>query len=287
MGNFWQRLTATQKISLVSLVVFLFALPVGLYLSQQTQIFNPRASVVISGPIPGLPQPPTCSLGGLSSLGNNRYSFVASARGTGRNLKLIEVYQRNASDSGELREHFTKVGAANCNSDTCTLSTSHTFSEPGDYVVVCNAHYTSEFNGSAADSCSGNLPGIRLDPDEWSYCGSNSTLGITVPKAGVTEQSFPINWGYNFVGVNFSTGSNYTAEDFLQDLNNSFIPGFQASNTIQGGGGAPPSNDKVSHIFHYDAANRVWEVHALGNTKDDNFQIVTGVGYLIRAYDSG
>ncbi len=40
----WQRLTRNQKFALISLFVLLLALPAGVYLSQKTQIFNPKAT---------------------------------------------------------------------------------------------------------------------------------------------------------------------------------------------------------------------------------------------------
>ncbi|MAG59517.1 hypothetical protein CMO96_01880 [Candidatus Woesebacteria bacterium] len=51
LSHFWQRLSSSQKVSLVSLIIFLLALPVGLYLSQRPQIFNPRAATPITPPV--------------------------------------------------------------------------------------------------------------------------------------------------------------------------------------------------------------------------------------------
>ena len=41
---FWQRLPSIQKRSLVLVIILLIALPAGIYLTDKTQIFNPRAS---------------------------------------------------------------------------------------------------------------------------------------------------------------------------------------------------------------------------------------------------
>lgn len=296
---FWQRLTRTQRLSLVSLLFFLVVLPVAIWLSlSPTSPFSRAGGGPITGPTPsggptppGFPQPPTCTLAKGPSKGTT-YSFVASGQGTGRNLKLIELYQRSAATSGEKREHFTKIGAALCNSQTCTLSTSYTFPTPGDYVVVCNAYYTEKYSGSAEDACSGNTPGVFQPPyDSWSYCGQNSSVDLSIPKETVTEQTqtFKFDWGYNLVGVNFNTGKEYKAEDFLVELNKTFLSGFQATNAEQPAGGGPPPDEKnpVKNIFRYDAKTRTWQVHTLGKTRDDNFPIVTGESYFVRVLNYG
>lgn len=303
LSSFWQRLTRTQRLSLISILFFLVVLPVGIWLAMSpTSPFSRAGGGPITGPIPsggptppGFPQPPTCTIASASAIkGNQTYSFVASAQGTNRNLKLIELYQRSATVSGEKREHFTQIGSALCNSQTCTLSTSYTFPSPGDYVVVCNAYYTDKYSGSSQDACSGNTPGVYQPPyDAWSHCGPNSSKDISIPKETLTEQTqtFKFNYGYNLVGVTFNTDtqSRYRAEDFLVELNKSFLAGFSPTNAagITGGGPPPEETSPVKNIFRYDAKTKTWQAHTLGKTRDDNFPIVTGEGYFVRALNYG
>lgn len=276
---FWQRLTRTQRLSLVSILFFLFVLPVAIWLAlSPTSPFSRAGGGPITPPLPIESPPPlpgfapTTTLNGPTDAiaGINRGSYDAKAQG--QDLIWVRIYWAlTTSDLSETSSWTLLAENDSCNGENqCSVSGALTPPTQGTYVMAANAH-------SKNGTCSGNpyIQGIT-DPDTspvpgWVDCGPGSRINIEVMAPKTAEQTFLLQKGYNFVGITFSKDK-YTAEDFLKDLNASF--------TTPERGGLPPINP-VKYIFWYDASERGWHTHKLGSTTDNNFPIKPWEGYLV------
>lgn len=99
---------------------------------------------------------------------------------------------------------------------------------------------------------------------------SDNILTVVITKS----QIFSFQSGNNLVGLTINssgaTPSAYLAENFLKDLNKSFVP---ASSTKP-----VPNGDKITQVARYYNGN--FQIHLL-NSPEDNFSIVPGEGYFV------
>ncbi len=102
---------------------------------------------------------------------------------------------------------------------------------------------------------------------------SDNSTTITITKT----QNFTFASGWNLIGLTaepiVATNSAYFAEDFLIDINNSFIP-------KEISGRQTPSGNKVLSVTRW--YNGRYQTHFVGNSDLYNFSIVPGEGYFIK-----
>lgn len=109
---------------------------------------------------------------------------------------------------------------------------------------------------------------------------SPSPVATTSPTSCLpsipTSQAFTFSSGWNLVGLTFdNTQSSYNAENFLQELNRTFVP-------ASAPGHPPPAGNKIVGVYRYNSTSGQWQVHTAGRTDDTNFSPVAREGYFIR-----
>lgn len=92
-----------------------------------------------------------------------------------------------------------------------------------------------------------------------------SPTPTTTPSA--QSQTIELRSGFNMVGIRVDKPTEYRAENFLQEINNTLTNN--------------ASFDSVSTIYRYNVETQAWQVHTLGRTDDDNFLVTRGEGYFV------
>lgn len=288
LSSFWQKLTAFQRLSLISILFFLVVLPVAIWLAMSpTSPFSRAGGGPITSPIESPPPLPVAGYpaGTLSgpvggTVGEELGLFAGN--GKGENLAWVRIYW--APDGADLSNANSWTSMAEndkCNgASPCSTTGSFTPKKIGDYHIAVNAN--ADFNGDARP-CSGNpyIQGVT-DPDTspvpgWVDCGAYSRIIVSIreQESGTVYQWYK---GYNLVGMPLNKGQKYTPEEFLKDLNSTFTPDNSEENM--------PANP-IRNIFRYNTDTQKWEVHTLGKTNDDNFPVQQWEGYFVQSLVQG
>ncbi len=137
---------------------------------------------------------------------------------------------------------------------------------------------TIEVKPDPASSAYKRAGGYNFKVGRYTAAGSGPTWSDNSTTITITKtQNFTFASGWNFIGLTVepiaATNYAYLAEDFLIDLNNSFIP-------KEISGRQTPSGNKVLSIRRWN--NEFFKIHLIGNRDLNNFPIVPGEGYFIK-----